>query len=707
MNHRTVSLALVAVVLASTPVMAQPAQAASGEVRVTDPSGDVRLAQGGQNVTTMPGTHPHLDLRAAWIGNETEDDFEVGYGLQRWEDPFAGADMTARFVSVGFEFGERAYMVTHGPILGESRCPRTQAAFATGNPDEGPGPARIACLNVTIDPPTATARIIVPKGLIKSATFLLPQVGDSLTDLVAVSRQLAGFGFATDRAPDAGNGGPFILRKGAVERTGDLVLQSAVPVRASNGESTTMVFRVRLANQGDVEHVAALMAVEDNPEWTVRLPQRLRVPAESYVEFPVILSMNFTHQHGVTEFLEVRADSVGKPGHSASVELGVHWLEIPQPAGHHDRLWLHSAPGTAGALGVPPSVSGLRTIWMNPVEKDPNPGATDDEVGGFATFPVTTSTEIRWNAPLLPALQIGLDVDETRTGLLETKIRSSVPASRAVLQAAVYYCNSGAGVPGASDPLCGQGSRIDLLAGVSAATSLAANAESSFALELKPNETAGILPYEPGRNIALKLLLKADTPQGVLLLYRPPTVVLFPKSSSLLLPLLEYHDPVDQSFENVGSIQLDALDPFEKPVNPGRRVLFRFDVTNVGREAQDLRLAVEGINAIWASVLEGAALRLEPQEKRQATVVVEVPEDAQPGERAELFFAAESTRDPSVVTLARIRATVVALETQEVPDETPAAVALEGAGTPSPPVLAVMILMWATVLLKFRERRRS
>lgn len=706
MRLRATWLAAFLVLGAGVPESAQAQDGSRTETRVTDAAGDVRLQQAGQNLTTLPGTHPQVDLRAAWIANESPEAFEIGYTLQQWDDPFGGADPTARYVTVGFHFGGRSYIAAHGPLLGDSNCPPDKASFGEGDPD-AVFPPRGACLNVTVDPSAASATIEVPKTLVKSDRFLSPQVGDPLTHLVAVSQQLTGFGFAEDRAPDEGHGGPFVLRRGTGEQTGALLLQVAQPVRASNGESTTIVFRVRLANQADAEMVAALTAEEDNPEWTVRLPARLRLPAQSHVDFPVILSMNFTHQHGVTEYLRVRADSVSPPGHSSSVSLGVHWLEIPQPAGHHDRLWLHSAvspDSPVGSIRPPPAVSGQRSLWMNPAEVDPRPGATDDEVGGATLFPVEANTAVAWWAPLNPALQIGLDMDETRAGWFETTIRSSLSSPRATLTAFLFYCDQEGETPGAADRGCGDGTRVDLFSGAAAPTTLPAGAEAAFGFELVPNATLGILPYQLGRNVGLRIVLESETPQGVALVYRAPTAVLLPRASAIQIPLVEYHDPVDQSFQAVGSLQLHALDPFEKPVNPGRRTLFRFDLTNVGPDPQDVRLGLEGINADWATVHEGSMMTVESQGRKQVTVVVQPPPDAAEGERAELFFVAESTRDPTVVTLARLRATVVSPDVLVVPDETPSALATEA---PTPGILPLAVLGLLAVQAVWLRLRRG
>ncbi|HLE47656.1 MAG TPA: hypothetical protein VI818_05110 [Candidatus Thermoplasmatota archaeon] len=227
---------------------------------------------------------------------------------------------------------------------------------------------------------------------------------------------------------------------------------------------------------------------------------------------------------------------------------------------------------------------------------------------------------------------------------------------------------------------------------------------------LQPNASAELLPYIPGSNLILEIRLGTDTPQAFtsipgLYYYRnTPGAQLVVKQSLLQLPLFEYHDPVDQAFLNIGSLALRALDLHEKSVNPGRSTVFRFDITNEADVSQHLRLGAEGINAEWATVDGGTELTLEPRERRQATLVVSAPDDAQPGERAELFFVAESIDDPAVVALARVRATVVDVEAADITDEAGILERRELSKTPgtSLPVLALAVLALAALV-----RRRS
>lgn len=685
----------------------EPASGDEFETRVTDPSNDLRLTQGPNDVGAIPPSHAHVDLLAAWISNETVTEFEVGFALQTWNDPAASDSMASRYVQLTFEFGKVAYVATHGPGVNDAvqpiACSPTQASFGRGNGD-GQVPDE-HCLDLEIDETAALAHIIVPKDILKSDSFLVPQVGDELTNFFAFSRQFTGLGFVYDRAPDEGSGESFRFRRGAAERGGDLYLRSDLPLRASNGESTTMVFNVELGNDGNEEKSVSISANENDPDWSIRLPPRLRVPADSTVQVPVILSMNFSHEHMKTEYFRIRAVAVDDAKHWAEMELGVHWLEIPQPAGHHDKMWIHSRDRSGPFLGVPngQDALGLGWAWMNAVEDDPNPRATDDPVPGLNADPGSPTF---WRFNLEPTLQIGLDLDTSRLGLFHTEIFSYAPATAARLVAEVTYCDPTGTTPGIPTQECRQGDRpgtlVTVLSGTSADRALVANGPNSFAFELTPNETAELLQHRVGSTLTLHVTLVSNTPQSVLVVGHPPTATLNPKASLLTLPLHEYHDPVDQSFLNVGSLELSALDPFEKRLNPGRGAVFRFDVTNIGATEHTLRLVVEGINEQWASIHEGDSLVLPSRETRQVSLIVQAPHEASAGERAELFLVAESVEDPNVVALGRVRAMVIDLSTLDIPDEAASlSPSSQSNGTPGFGWIAVVVAAFIAV----RSRR--
>ncbi|MBI2079041.1 MAG: hypothetical protein HYT80_11870, partial [Euryarchaeota archaeon] len=217
----------------------------------------------------------------------------------------------------------------------------------------------------------------------------------------------------------------------------------------------------------------------------------------------------------------------------------------------------------------------------------------------------------------------------------------------------------------------------------------------------KKLEEAGYLEEKGG-----ELALTADTPQGVYGSGHPPAAQIKPKGSLITLPLREYHDPIDQGFLSVGTIRLTALGDHDKAVNPGKGAVFRFDLTNSGLDDQVLRLSAEGINAGWASIHEGENMRVPADSNRQVSVIVRAPDDANEGERAELFLVAESLDNPSIVALGRVRARVVSAETTQIPDEA-ATLSPDAStnGTPGPSLAIVLGTLAAAISLRRPPRR--
>lgn len=77
--------------------------------------------------------------------------------------------------------------------------------------------------------------------------------------------------------------------------------------------------------------------------------------------------------------------------------------------------------------------------------------------------------------------------------------------------------------------------------------------------------------------------------------------------------------------------------------------MFTFELANRGAVDQRVNLALEGHNRDWARVAGTDAPSIPSKESRNVTLVVDAPDDAGPGERAELFLVAENVDDPNVV----------------------------------------------------------
>ena len=665
---------------------------------VSDPAGDVRVQNwAGPDAGPVPAPAlDHLDLVSLWMANETAVAIDIGVKLRRWT-PLTPGTPVDRFFDIHFAIGFQNFSISMS-----GSCPSDQARVQSGR-NFGYHPERpFACRPTTIDPAAATLVVHLSKADLMNHRYVPLQIGDKITNLHAIAR---GYYFAYDQVPDALPGPEHVSRVGPGAQAGDLFLSAEKPIRASNGEATSLLYRLTLENAGDSDRTVLIDVENPNPEWAIRAPQRVHVAAKSQRDLPVILSMNFSHEHGKTMVFHVHAKDATDPAHFSSTQLGVRWLDIPQPAGHHDRLWLHSRPNQANVYGSPVKLGdlGFMDAWMNTLETDPGPLVTDGEIPPNPSNVLYANSPGMWRVHLRPDLEIGIDPDSARGGSFEGKIRVTMPATRSSLNVTVAYCDMTRTLAGRLSPECDYGIQVDVLWGLLDLGAFAPNTVRAFTVPLTANASLEKIPYQPGGELAAFIRLNADTPQDFLYAEGPPDAMLVTKGSTFQLPLLEYHDPIDQDFEDVGSLRLEPLDEHMKSVNPGRTSVFRFDLTNRGIDSQRLRLLVEGVNSAWATIHGSTDLSLAPNEKRMVTMRVVAPDDAQPGERAELFFVAENVDDPTIVALARVRAEVV--DGVEISDEATILDAPDQRGTPAVGLLPIVVALAALVGLRRRRVR--
>lgn len=725
-------LLLASLAVAAPAVPAQSTEADAARASTPDPEGDAKVyAAAGlgvppQSAAALPQS-PGVDLLELWIGGETDAEFEIGLQVKSLTSP--GGDRVFR--GVNFDHGGVYYRVLTwlGPDEQDDEGGRLQVF------DESVHRYRnVKEVAVSSESATNTIRFTLPKALVTDAKRVPVHFGSRLDNTSAFARQtLSGIPFLpvgdptgglslADRAPDAGPGTPYEFVLGKVGE-GLLSLYSNDPVRVSNGESTTVVYKVELTNRGDREQAFLLETKQVRPDWDVRVPDALKVGANTTVVFPVILSVPFTHDHGVTALFELYARSATDAKTWSRVDLGIHWTETPQPAGHHPGLWFHSAPEeTNDPLGVFDQVFSFRSAWMNPLEDDPEPGADDANVPAYfndqlASFvfnpahppPSGTEWTTDWFLPLTPPLQIGLDFDRNGTGVLHAEVKHGLPVGSSRLDARLLYCDPA--VTGAASCSTNPGSGATGWRPIAQGASASAPADQGktilYEVSLAIDAGADLLPYAREANVGLHLVLVTDRPANTLGAGPKPELILRPLGpgeAPLTLPLIEYHDPIDQAFEAIGNLRLATLSPFERSVNPGRTALFQFQLENRGVHPDDVQLELHGEFVEWARLLGESHFRLEPGAARGVQLAVLPPADVAPESRAELFLVAQSQTDPTVVAAIRLRATVV--ESPEIPDEAQLLSTGGAKGTPAGDV-GFFLAAVAAAFASARARRRT
>lgn len=551
-----------------------------------------------------------------------------------------------------------------------------------------------------VDPAAGTILVEVPRDDLADADGTPPFPGRALDGLrvhsfTALSGEGGGitingdrFGSPTtveDHMPDL-NAPPasWAVRIGEAQ-TGHAQLTSRQPFRASNGEATTFVYEVVAHNLGSSEDTFELSTRGVPAGYSAVLPVPVvSVPGGATTTLPVLLTMPFGHQHGSETSFVLEMRSLSDPGSVGRIEMGVRFLPVPQPAGHHDTVYLHQA---AQAGGVGP-LFGFRPGFMNTLEEDPN-----DVGGNFASTglnffgPGVLGTS--WDFALSPALLMGLDLDAGKVGRLSVPIASTIPLREVTVSARLHVGDGSIGDAGTV-----------LLAAMepTAPVDLMPDGVVLFQGELRALPDVGRIPFTPGTNLWLEVELRTSGP--VIGFTGGPDSPYMAPGGFAQLPLREWHDAVDEALAVTGGPALSALGPQERLLNPGEAVVFPVSVANPLDAEAEVRFEVSGANAEWAS-MPSRSVVVPAHGTAQASVVVRAPADATHLQRADLVLQAYEVREPTARGLLRL---VAEVDTQaDHPDDSAAADGLERKDSPG---LGLLPLAAALAMAAVLRRRR-
>lgn len=458
-----------------------------------------------------------------------------------------------------------------------------------------------------------------------------------------------------------------VLEVGA-PTTDDLRLHSTRPFRSSNGEVGTFVYDLVLGNEGDRAH-DVLLDVAAAPEgWEVFVPAggRFHLPAGGTVTTFAIVTTPFQHDHGSSETVRMR---IGAGGQEATVDLGVRFLAVAQPTGHHDTLYLHSRSHDGGnPLGGEP-----RVAFMSALAEDP----LDEGVAVRAGATVRPLTEIDWDIHLDPGLAVGLQFDPARLGRLTLDLTADLPLHGATLDASLEQV---------------VGAERTRLAGVETLALGDLAAGQTVSVDEPVTADAGLVPYLDGSDLALRVVVTTARPVYLLVDELP----LLEPGGRLRLPLLEYNDPLPEGLSAGLDLALSAATT-QRLANPGDVVVFEADLTNTGDGPRALRMTLQGAGRT-AAHLPTDSLRLDPGESRATRFQVAVPETAVQNDLLEVVLVAAHDDEEALASL--LRFAVVVDEREEHPSDAPLSVAADARDAPAP--FAPMLL----ALLAFALRRR-
>jgi hypothetical protein len=732
------ALALLMVVAALPAASAQDAGAAPSAARrvLDDPSGDLAATAAGNAAGNPAGRFAAADLTGLSVV-ESKDDLTflltVASLTTSPEAPFAESSVYA----VDFAYADSLFRVQFvRQVFDHATYSGRAFEYDAGRQAFAP----IEQVVVSADPSSNTLSATVPRSIILDKHGSAPFPGRVLTGfhvsstalstsfLSSISLGPAGgqavpYTGMRDSMPDAGNGSLDLPIALGLVQGGNARLTSEVPTRASNGEATTMVFTVNATNLGPKQrfHLATVGAPA---MWQVDLPSDLiEVPAQSTVAFPVLVSQPFAHQHGLFLSFTVEMTGLDHPGDVGRVQLGVRYTQPPQPAGHHDTLYLHTftnpdvdptfATAFGTALGFDPS-----NLYFNTLTPDEDENDAKAPVGGSSmgfTQDVPPLQRYTWIVPLSPALQMGLDFDLARHGTLKLALDTTLPMQGASMSGRIVHtvpdgrrCDSQrpGGNRGCSldDFFFGAGTHATAaLVGPSPAKDVAANTKgSALELPIVGTPAGDYLVFDPSATLAIQLNLTMVRADGFFGPRDAPKI----EGGEMVLPLIEYHDPVTQVFTSLGSLMIMVDGEQQRMVNPGKTALYNLKLMNHGATDASYDLEVSGAQASWSRILGDRRVSIPAGSERQLGVAVIAPPTAADGDQADLVLSAVDAKDPSARTLARLLTTV---DTDaEHPDDSALVPGLDQqlhakkSPTLEPAVLALAV---AALALALRRRR--
>lgn len=682
-------LVAVAALLLLLPTMGVSAQEAGAAV-VSDAAADVRTEAQGTAGPAPGDAYSSMDLTGLAI-TETMSDVTFTLTVADYKPADQQTAVDGVRFQVHFAHNGRWFLLT----LDQSLPALTSSWFSSLDMRDTPDAEWTQVwfgLEGRADPEAETVSVTLDRNLLADKDGAMPFPGRALEGIVVHSSAFLSnvtiFGGmlpdvrspvkVLDDMPDAGQPPARYAIIVGLAQSGHALLSSEVPYRASNGEATTFLLSATANNRADREDTFEFEAVGAPPRLAVTVPVTLAaIPAGGSIDIPVLVTIPFAHIHGGVDDFALEMRSTSDPGSVGRVAMGVRYLSVPQPAGHHDSLYLHSSGGT-GTVG-----NLVQDGYMNTLEDDASDTKQPIQSTGLSIN--GDSFTHSWYFSLEPGLQMGLDFDLQRNGSLAVPIGSPVLAQVDTSLAATLSWGSpfGDSMPVASMT-------------PTAPVTILPQSTHLFEGVLVPSPDADRIPFQPGANLFLEVDVTTKTPS--LIVAEQPFVA---PGGHLTLPLLEYHDPVDDALAALDGPGLSPLGAQERLVNPGKAIVFPFSLANPADGERSYVVEVSGSNHEWGS-LPADRIKVPAHGTASGSLIVRAPAAATDGDRADLILQAYDASDPTVRGLLRLLAEV---DTDaQHPDDTVAADELSK--TKDSPSLGAGLAVLALAALAQSLRRR-
>lgn len=676
--------------LVASLAAALPAQAQTPDAPLaTDPVGDVVLSIQGQPAGSGSQLYPGADLVALRLVESTTGfTWTVEVADLRPASEETGVDGVQ--ASIAFDHHGRFFSLE----LSLSLQALSNGGFAALYMADAPaGPYTQTWFSFFQPDLTAdTMAIEVPREALADLDGATPYPGRmlgniSVTASSTLSNASIGLALTTvpfpldarDRMPEPGTPLPSYAVQVGVLQTGHARLASPQPFRASNGEATTFVYEVEASNIGETNASFELVAVGAPARVDVVVPVPLLViAAGETVQVPVLATIPFGHQHGGVDRFTLELTDLDDPTSVGRLEMGIRYLEVPQPAGHHNTLWLHMPPEDNNQGGV---ALLFREAFMNTQDQDeaagPGPYYSAGLSGGG------TSWTNFWNFQLAPGLEMGLDMDRAGVGQLSLEVGTTLPLLAATLSGTLYV--------GTTDFF---DEDVTLATFQSEPVDIDPNGRHTYVVAVQPADNVLPVPFEPGRNLFLDVSIEYQGAPSPLIGLAQDTPYIAP-GGFLQLPLREWHDDVDDALNAVGGPVLRSLGDQERLVNPGEALVFQAAMTNPTDQDIPVGFEVTGSNLAWAT-LPTTRLVLPAGGNVTVSLIVRPDAAALDGDRADLILQVFPEEMPQLRALLRL---VAEVDTDsDFPDEAPLATQLTKKESPVSPLLVLVALAGALAL---------
>lgn len=373
-------------------------------------------------------------------------------------------------------------------------------------------------------------------------------------------------------------------------------LSSPDTVIRGNGEETTFAWTVDVRNHAP-EAQQIRLTMQGPPQSKVFVTPHVDIDGNMNQSVRAYAVVPFGHAHGTTRDFTVVAEAGDD---TAELVLQVLYVDPPQPAGHHNTVYIHTAPTD--------SANEADSAWLSTLQANATAPAA-----AFSYDCTPSNPGWGWHLPLRPALEIGLDGIADATAQLNAVLDVDIPLPPVDLRARLALGAEG------HEPSPTLDDEYTAVLPFSPSPGQSTSVQMDIPLPPEMDRVA----YSPGTNLFLLLYVCSTTSDPSEAFGTIATIPFQPftwlnAGGSLELPLIDYRP---EDFPET-RLKIDVGEPFIR-APPGATVEWRLHFAS--------ELAKADVQLIAAPEYEAIIASDEPGPQRTLVVRMTVPEEARPG----------------------------------------------------------------------------